>query len=47
MNDRWKIIYHEYDPTQEQLREALFSLGNGYFVTRGAAEESNAGNDHY
>ena len=35
MRDRiWE--YQGYDPGQEGLREALCTLGNGYFATRGA-----------
>jgi trehalose/maltose hydrolase-like predicted phosphorylase len=45
--DEWKLAFEEWDPTQERLREALCALGNGYFVTRGAAEESSAGGRHY
>jgi alpha,alpha-trehalase len=36
-----------FDPAQERLREALCTLGNGYFATRGAAPESPAGRVHY
>ncbi|MCG9970352.1 glycoside hydrolase family 65 protein [Gramella sp. YB25] len=32
---------------QEGLREALCTLGNGYFATRGAAEEAEADDVHY
>ncbi|MEX2381893.1 MAG: glycosyl hydrolase family 65 protein, partial [Opitutales bacterium] len=35
------------DPRQERLREALCTLGNGYFATRGAAAESAANGIHY
>jgi trehalose/maltose hydrolase-like predicted phosphorylase len=45
--DFWKLDYNGYDPGQEGLREALCTLGNGYFATRGAAEESHAGDCHY
>ena len=34
-------------PQQEGLREALCTLGNGYFATRGAAPESAADGTHY
>ncbi len=47
MSEQWKIIYNEYDPKAERLREALCALGNGYIVTRAAAEESNSGTYHY
>jgi len=43
----WTIAYDEYDPDFEPLREALCTLGNGYFATRGAAEESSASELHY
>ncbi|MCZ7417744.1 glycoside hydrolase family 65 protein [Streptomyces sp. WMMC897] len=42
---RWE--YEGYDPGQERLREALCTLGNGYFATRGAAPEAVAGPAHY
>jgi len=45
--ENWKIIYDEYDPKREKVQEALCTLGNGYFATRGAAEESQAGKHHY
>jgi len=47
MNDDWSVVYTGYDPEQEPLREALCTLGNGYFATRGAAEETSADNVHY
>lgn len=43
----WSLEYLDFDPAQEGLREALCTLGNGYFATRGAAEESEAGDIHY
>ncbi|MGW0593163.1 glycoside hydrolase family 65 protein [Streptosporangium sp. NPDC002607] len=43
----WLLIYDGFDPTQEGLREALTTLGNGYFATRGAAPESHADGVHY
>jgi len=47
MSTHWKLIYTGVDPEEEALREALCTLGNGYFATRGAAEESSADNTHY
>jgi trehalose/maltose hydrolase-like predicted phosphorylase len=38
----WKIGYDNWQPGQQPLREALCTLGNGYFATRGAAEEAKA-----
>nr|WSX74856.1 glycoside hydrolase family 65 protein [Streptomyces sp. NBC_00899] len=43
----WTWRYEGYDPAQERLREALCTLGNGYFATRGAAAESTADAVHY
>jgi alpha,alpha-trehalase len=46
MNE-WKLVYEDFVPEQEPLREALCTLGNGYFATRGAAEEATADDIHY
>ena len=43
----WKLIYEGWDPSQEPLREALCTLGNGYFATRGALEMMETGGVHY
>jgi alpha,alpha-trehalase len=43
----WRLCYDGYEPDQEKLREALCTLGNGYFCTRGAAPESKADGVHY
>ncbi len=43
----WTLLYEAFDPAQEPLREALCTLGNGYFATRGAAEEAEADEIHY
>ncbi|WP_051609534.1 glycoside hydrolase family 65 protein [Fodinicurvata fenggangensis] len=43
----WSLVYDGYRPEQEGLREALCTLGNGYFATRGAAPDSSAGDIHY
>jgi trehalose/maltose hydrolase-like predicted phosphorylase len=45
--DGWKLVYEGWDPESEPLREALTTLGNGYFATRGAMELVNAGGAHY
>jgi alpha,alpha-trehalase len=44
---RWVLAYDGFDPDQEALREALCTLGNGYFATRGAGSESSADGVHY
>jgi alpha,alpha-trehalase len=43
----WTLTYEGFDPREERLREALCTLGNGYFATRGAGEESKADEIHY
>ncbi len=43
----WKLVYNKWAPEEQALREALCTLGNGYFATRGAAEESKAGGPNY
>ena len=45
--DGWIFGYQTYEPEQEGLREALCTLGNGYFAVRGAAPESFADEVHY
>ena len=45
--EAWDYVFDGYDPHNEKLREALCTLGNGYFATRGAAPESKAGQVHY
>lgn len=46
-DDGWVLVYEELDPGKQGLRETLCALGNGVFVTRGAAEESQADGVHY
>ena len=43
----WELVYEQFKPAQEGLREALCTLGNGYFGTRGAAPECVASRVHY
>lgn len=43
----WKIVFRGFDPDDEGRREALCTLGNGYFATRGAAPEAVADGVHY
>jgi len=48
MSARWTLTYEGFNPEEEPLREALCTLGNGYFATRGAAPESAADEEvHY
>ena len=46
-DDSWQLEYHDYDPKKERSREALLAIGNGYFGTRGAMEESVANKINY
>jgi len=43
----WTFAYGGFDPENEDLREALCTLGNGYFAARGAAAETDADDTHY
>ncbi|NIR46770.1 MAG: glycoside hydrolase family 65 protein [Gemmatimonadetes bacterium] len=45
--DGWKLVYEGWEPEKEGLREALCTLGNGYFATRGASPFFRAGGPHY
>jgi alpha,alpha-trehalase len=45
--NEWVLAYEGFDPAREGLREALCTLGNGYFATRGAAPEARADEVHY
>ncbi len=39
--DSWQLSYFDYDKEKELSREALLSVGNGNFGTRGAMEEAS------
>lgn len=43
----WYLEYDGFDPNNEPLREAICTLGNGYFATRGASEFHHADGVHY
>ncbi|MHA6781943.1 glycoside hydrolase family 65 protein [Pseudonocardia saturnea] len=47
MTDAWTLVFEGWDPADEGRREALCTLGNGRFATRGAAPESAADGVHY
>ncbi len=47
VDDMWSLTYTEYDPVRERSREALMTVGNGYFGTRGAMEELDANPVNY
>ena len=46
-SDNWQLRYYDYHPEKERSREALLTVGNGFFGTRGAMEESRAGEFNY
>lgn len=46
-SDPWLLRYVGFDPAMEGLREALCTLGNGYWGTRGAAAEAVEDGVHY
>jgi beta-phosphoglucomutase family hydrolase len=43
----WSLAFEGFDPAHEGIREALCTLGNGYFATRGAATGAVADDIHY
>jgi beta-phosphoglucomutase family hydrolase len=43
----WCLVYENFDPPREGIREALCALGNGYFTTRGALPWVRADDIHY
>lgn len=45
--EKWKLVYDAFIPEEEKVRETLCTLGNGYFSTRGASEESHTDAFHY
>jgi len=45
--DNWSIKYHDYVAEKEKTREALLTVGNGFFGTRGAMPEAEPGKFNY
>jgi alpha,alpha-trehalase len=43
----WSVDFEGYEPEREGLREALCTVGNGRFATRGALPEADADGVHY
>jgi alpha,alpha-trehalase len=43
----WSVTFENYNPEDEPLREALCTVGNGHFATRGCPPESVVGDLHY
>jgi len=46
-DDNWTLSYVDYDPKKERSREALLTVGNGYFGARGAFEEVSSNENNY
>lgn len=43
----WPLVFDGFDPEHEGIREALCTLGNGYFATRASAAGAVADGIHY
>lgn len=43
----WSLVFDGFDPAREGIREALCTLGNGYFATRACGPWSVADEIHY
>ena len=43
----WVLAYDHFDPAEEGTREALCTLANGYWGTRGSVPGTTAGPTHY
>ena len=43
----WSLVFEGFEQAQEEIREALCTLGNGYFATRAAAAWAVADDIHY
>jgi beta-phosphoglucomutase family hydrolase len=43
----WSLVFDGFEPAQEGIREALCTLGNGYFSTRGSSAGAQADDVHY
>lgn len=44
--DQWVLRFDGYDPAAETTRESLCTVANGYWGTRGSAEEATSGAHH-
>jgi hypothetical protein len=42
----WLLVFDGFDPAHEGIREALCTLGNGYFATRASAAWAVADGTH-
>ncbi|MCB1948676.1 beta-phosphoglucomutase family hydrolase [Nitrosomonas sp.] len=46
-SSEWSLVFEDFDPAQEGIRESLCTIGNGYFATRAAATWAIADGTHY
>lgn len=46
-SDHWHLVYEDFNPLLEGTREALCTLGNGYWAARGSVPGTTAGGVHY
>ncbi|HBZ29278.1 MAG TPA: beta-phosphoglucomutase family hydrolase [Nitrosomonas nitrosa] len=46
-SSEWSLVFEGFDPAQEGIREALCTLGNGYFATRACVVWAMADGIHY
>ena len=47
IDDQWSVSYPDYTTENEKSRETLLAVGNGFFASRGAMEETSAGEINY
>ncbi|CAM3632503.1 HAD-IA family hydrolase [Smaragdicoccus niigatensis] len=43
----WTLAFEDYEPGEQQLRESLLGLGNGYLSIRASLPQSTVGGPHY
>ncbi|OSC32071.1 family 65 glycosyl hydrolase [Mycobacterium vulneris] len=46
-SDHWHLVYEDFNPLLEGTREALCTLGNGYWAARGSVPGTTADGVHY
>ncbi|MBN2778662.1 MAG: beta-phosphoglucomutase family hydrolase [Bacteroidales bacterium] len=47
IEDSWCLKYADFNPENEKSREALLTVGNGFFASRGCFSEEKASELHY
>ena len=43
LNPNWHVVQDHFDASEQRHKETIFTLGNGYFASRGTFEESYPG----